>query len=88
MSEETLKTLEAYKQLLLDEFQEYVKLNGASAKWKLEYYKNHKETDKIVELFGMPQLFDLASYYAYGNAKDIVEEKFNEIIKNNERNCN
>lgn len=80
MTDETIKVLEEYKQMLLDEFQAYVKLNGDSTKWKLEYYKKHRDKDKIVELFGMPQIFDLASYYAYDNAKDIVEEKFNEIL--------
>ena len=84
MSEDIKKALEEYKQLLLDEFELYVKLNGDSAKWKSEYYKKHRSKDKIVELFGMPQTFDLASYYAYDNAKDIVEEKFNEILKNYE----
>ena len=80
MSEEVKKILEEYKQLLIDEFQAYVKLNGDSAKWKLEYYKKHKSNDKILELFSAPQTFDLASYYAYDNAKDIVNEKFNEIL--------
>lgn len=80
MTDEIIKVLEEYKQMLLDEFQAFVKLNGDSAKWKLEYYKKHRDKDKIVELFGMPQIFDLASYYAYDNAKDIVEEKFNEIL--------
>ena len=80
MSEEVKKILEEYKQLLIDEFQAYVKLNGDSAKLKLEYYKKHKSNDKILELFSAPQTFDLASYYAYDNAKDIVNEKFNEIL--------
>ncbi len=80
MKDEIKKILEEYKQLLIDEFQAYVKLNGDSAKWKLEYYKKHKSKDKILELFSAPQTFDLASYYAYDNAKDIVNEKFNEIL--------
>ena len=80
MNKEIKKILEEYKQLLLDEFQAYVKLNGDSAKWKLEYYKKHRGKDKIIELFSAPQTFDLASYYAYDNAKDIVNEKFNEIL--------
>ena len=80
MKNEIKKILEEYKQLLIDEFQAYVKLNGDSAKWKLEYYKKHKSKDKILELFSAPQTFDLASYYAYDNAKDIVNEKFNEIL--------
>ena len=81
MDKESIKILEEYKKLLIDELEIYVKLNADSAKWKLDYYKKHRDKDDIVELFSAPQTFDLASYYAYGNSKDIVEEKFNEIIK-------
>lgn len=80
MDDNTRQALEEYKQLILNELEEYVKLNADSAKWKMEYYKKHRSKDKILELFQEPHTFDLASYYAYGNAKDIVEEKFNEII--------
>ena len=81
MKEKTLKIIEEFKQALLDELEEYIKLAADSAKWKLDYYKNHRSKDNIIELFSMPQTFDLASYYAYGNARDIIEEKFKEIIE-------
>ena len=81
ITEQTLNVLQEFKQALIDELEAYVKINADSAKWKLDYYKKHRTKDNIVELFSAPQTFDLASYYAYGNSKDIVEEKFNEILK-------
>lgn len=81
MNQETINILEEFKQALIDEFEIYVKLNADNAKWKLDYYKKHRSKDYIIELYSAPQTFDLASYYAYGNSRDIVEEKFNEIIK-------
>ena len=52
-----------------------------SAKWRMDFWKNHQKDVEGITQFALLHQLDLSAYYAYGNAKDIVEEKFNEIIK-------
>ena len=51
-----------------------------NAKWRLEFWKKHKKDLEGVQQYDLVSTFDLPAYYAYGNAKDIVEDKFKEII--------
>lgn len=81
MNEDTINILEEYKKSLLDELQVYVDLVAKSAKWRLDFWKKHKKDLEGVQQYDLVSTFDLPAYYAYGNAKDIVEEKFNEILK-------
>jgi len=80
MTEESKNILEDYKNSLLKELEEYVKLCAEQAKWRLEYWKKHKEELEGIQQYSLVSTFDLPAYYAYGNAKDIVNEKFEEII--------
>lgn len=81
MTNDTINILEEFKKSLLDELQIYVDLVAKNAKWRLDFWKKHKKDLDGVEQYDLVSTFDLPAYYAYGNAKDIVEEKFNEIIK-------
>ncbi len=81
MTNDTINILEEYKSSLLAELQIYVDLVAKSAKWRLDFWKKHKKDLEGVQQYDLVSTFDLPAYYAYGNAKDIVEEKFNEIIK-------
>lgn len=81
MINDTINILEEFKKSLLDELQIYVDLVAKNAKWRLDFWKKHKKDLDGVEQYDLVSTFDLPAYYAYGNAKDIVEEKFNEIIK-------
>jgi len=80
MIEDIKNILEEYKKSLLDELQVYVDLVAKSAKWRLEFWKKHKKDLEGVQQYDLVSTFDLPAYYAYGNAKDIVEDKFKEII--------
>lgn len=80
MTEDIKNILEEYKKSLLDELQVYVDLVAKSAKWRLEFWKKHKKDLEGVQQYDLVSTFDLPAYYAYGNAKDIVEDKFKEII--------
>jgi hypothetical protein len=80
MTEDIKNILEEYKKSLLDELQVYVDLVAKNAKWRLEFWKKHKKDLEGVQQYDLVSTFDLPAYYAYGNAKDIVEDKFKEII--------
>lgn len=80
MTEDIKNILEEYKKSLLDELQVYVDLVAKNAKWRLEFWKKHKKDFEGVQQYDLVSTFDLPAYYAYGNAKDIVEDKFKEII--------
>lgn len=81
MTNDTINILEEYKSSLLAELQIYIDLVAKSAKWRLDFWKKHKKDLEGVQQYDLVSTFDLPAYYAYGNAKDIVEEKFNKIIK-------
>lgn len=80
MTEESKKILEDYKNSLLNELEEYVKLCTEQAKWRMNFWKKHKTDIEGITQFGLLHQLDLSAYYAYGNAKDIINEKFEEII--------
>lgn len=80
MTEDIKNILEEYKKSLLDELQVYIDLVAKNAKWRLEFWKKHKKDLEGVQQYDLVSTFDLPAYYAYGNAKDIVEDKFKEII--------
>lgn len=86
MNEEIKQILEEYKKSLLEELDIYVELVAKNAKWRLEYWKKHKKDLEGVQQYDLVSTFDLPAYYAYGNAKDIVEEKFNELINKYKEN--
>ena len=81
MRQDTINTLNEFKESLLRELNEYCKIVSKTADVQLKYEKKHPD-----EAHCLPaSMMYLGQYYGYNGARDVVNEVFEEFMNRPEK---